>query len=104
MSESKHVPTPWSITEHRQVIDGNGSTVSVAGIAFPCGYVDPAGRESANAEFIVRACNSHNSLVEACREAVIQLRYLDDKFMPTGTTSCTISRIEAAIKSAEEGL
>ena len=36
-------------------------------------------------------------LVDGCRDAVLQLEYLDEKFDPTGTTGATISQLEGLI-------
>jgi hypothetical protein len=64
-STTKHTPTPWtydSVT--RQIWDEHRRTI----VDMDYGDQLP-GMDEANAAFIVRACNSHDQLVGALREA-----------------------------------
>jgi len=62
MSEkTEHTPIPWH-TEGN-LIGGDGGLIAEATSFKP-------ERNRANAEFIVRACNSHVALLEACEDAV----------------------------------
>lgn len=73
MSDTKHTPGPWQVSHIRSVVgtiiwrnDGNEDNTGHARI---CRNVT----NPADAEFIVRACNSHDQLVaalQAAREAL----------------------------------
>lgn len=56
---SKHTPIPWSVDHNCTsfIIDADGVTVAQV-------------EDDADAEFIVRACNSHDDLLEALKELV----------------------------------
>lgn len=75
--KSKHTPTPWSQfiynkkKPHEIVIsvpysDGTDHLCTIDSSARP-------EENRANAKFIVRACNSHDELLQACKEALIGL-------------------------------
>jgi hypothetical protein len=51
----------------------------------------------ANARLIAAAPD----LLEACKEAVLQIEYLHAKFQATGSGEATVSRLRAAIAKAE---
>lgn len=76
MTEIKHTPLPWHyIEEWRGIYDSpdiRGAQVRIAEIANTPDY-------KANAEFIVRACNSHYELVEALESA--NFTYLGDQYV-----------------------
>jgi len=55
---SEHTVTPWIIDGHQIVYD-DMEVCRVSGDAW-----------EANAAFIVRACNSHDELLEACKQLV----------------------------------
>ncbi len=60
---TEHTKTPWKL-EH-SIIVGEGNCI--AGV-----FSDSKpGQCEANAKFILRACNSHNKLLEACKKAVL---------------------------------
>jgi len=69
---SKHTPTPWDVHEFgsfdtfeiHPAQDENGEIV-IADLGDDT--EGPATTREANAECIVRACNSHDELVEACK-------------------------------------
>ena len=81
---SDHTPTPWKVTpKHPEspigylfeiVMDEPMEDLPwhIASIAGGSSYHSLAAgiEEKANAEFIVRACNAHDKLLEACREAL----------------------------------
>lgn len=59
---------------------------------------------TANASFIVRACNNHERLVEACKEAKsIISGMLGDKRYTGGYEDEVCAKLEQALQSAEEG-
>ena len=57
MTNAKHTPTPWFYS-NGEVYDIKDNQICLVSY-----YQD--GRVKANAAFIVRACNSHDALVEA---------------------------------------
>ena len=59
-----HTPTPWRSSFPSYVIGGGIKICQLKGI-----YINNPNRE-ADAEFIVRACNSHDELLEACEKLV----------------------------------
>lgn len=72
----KHTPTPWAVEAGTSVIWGPapshdtrewGASLAEARVTFSRSYGRTVSREEAdaNAEFIVRACNSHDELLEA---------------------------------------
>ena len=84
----KHTPTPWKLnvkqepTSKRNVYEhgesfkllGRGKSVfGIATIDGPSNF-DMQDELRANAEFICRACNSHEDLLEACKFAFENLR------------------------------
>ena len=84
-NQPKHTATPWQI---EGCWIGNG---------FKIAEVQRIGTEEgkANAEFIVRAVNSHDVLVEALKEVRIYLENLDT------VDSYIIDKINKTLKQAE---
>ena len=81
---SEHTSVPW--TAHQMSVrtweirgpDGLNVCRTYAGtLGTP--YAKPDTTIAANAEFIVRACNSHDELLEACKEALGALAFVTDK-------------------------
>jgi hypothetical protein len=68
-----HTPVPWSIGKRRWITSGD---VDIARIH----SVSKIGENEAvaNAEFIVRACNSHDALLEALENLLGQLENVSD--------------------------
>jgi post-segregation antitoxin (ccd killing protein) len=76
MAETKHTPTPWITTK------GNGGYLTVIRPSAPQKHDDAVAftviraqhptttQAEENAAFIVRACNSHDALVEALKNAL----------------------------------
>lgn len=74
--EAKHVPTPWECREENGYygIDTGNPKEQIANTSFD-GSLDKA-----NAEFIVRAVNSHDALLEELKE---QKTYMEQQvFVP----------------------
>lgn len=94
---TKHTPTPWQVTEGSQsahccfgnsIIGSDCSPVCETITSF-------SGQdelEKANAAFIVRAVNSHDTLVDALKNARIAL---------SGPKSPLLERIDAALAQAK---
>lgn len=72
--ETKHTPTPWKRGYYPDDIETSGGT-TIALVPRAIGKVyrishDISAEPDANAAFIVRACNAHDSLVEAAQLAL----------------------------------
>ena len=69
----KHTPLPWKL-----ITDPNEWAAWDCVEVAPCRYILTEGRSleeaQANAEFIVKACNAHYDLVEACEDALEALQ------------------------------
>lgn len=73
MNTNKHTPTPWKSDGYWIRQSGPNGTRMVADICYTGPHHTPADEypescrivDKANAEFIVRACNCHDELVEA---------------------------------------
>lgn len=72
MDTSKHTPTPWAFEPDHSKRDGSQFIFSDADrdtwVATAENRETNGAEASANAAFIVRACNSHDALVAALRE------------------------------------
>lgn len=76
--KTAHTPTPWSNTPMQPTIWANDGDLKVATIADLPWVDNPVtGKresqwqvENANAAFIVKACNCHEELLEACKAAL----------------------------------
>ena len=76
MSSGKHTRTPWHTagTFYRQRTE----VVNIWGpapVGMQSGEIIASEVTTANAEFIVRACNSHAALLEAAKEALALLEH-----------------------------
>lgn len=96
--QTKHTPTPYK-TKHL-----GGGTVGLAlvnadyeinGLKLGCIYA------SKDAEFIVRACNSHDELVEANRLAISWLKKVPAYIDSSVHASMPIAELEHALAKAE---
>ena len=85
-NKRKHTPTPWVLNRHTGTKQLDTSTYDIFGGI----ELDSAGTretvldggiiwERSNAEFIVRACNSHEALLKVAQEA---LEYLCGPLVP----------------------
>ena len=86
---SEHTPTPWV---SNQIGDGSTDATEARAIwtkdeevivcvmksEYHVTHVPARPVCNANAAFIVRACNSHDALLAACKAALTQLTDLDD--------------------------
>lgn len=102
---SMHTPTPW-------IVDYNGQSLEIAAnpnesIAMVHNTDGPDDEicqgvpdlSMANAQFIVRACNAHDQLLEACKMALVQIR--QDNEERHADLRLTQQQVEAAIALAE---
>lgn len=89
-TKQEHTPTPWNVTKDSHP-DMEGSiwidskTIEKPALCF----------NEADAAFIVRAVNSHEELLEACKEIV---RYMKNE---TDNPEAVYDRVEQAIANAE---
>ena len=103
-----HTPTPWRVAPSGG-ISGNGEIVVCNDIPtlIECEekpITDGFGRASANAEFIVRAVNSHAELVEALRALLSEWNNrtaLIESCDLTENEDRAVAMAEAALKKAE---
>ncbi len=72
MSEPKHTPLPWIIFSDLE--DGPVALLPAGRPGEICRFNQFMQNNQANAEFIVRAVNNHDALVEALRDADDALR------------------------------
>lgn len=86
--EAAHTPTPWQLTPIDNAIRGRIYWVTaparghlkkifIADAGFDVDGANTRKEADANAAFIVRACNSHDALVEALAEAEIALATIE---------------------------
>ena len=68
-----HAPIPWKISmEYFKVLDREGRQILLSGVALATGHVPEDDDSYANAQFIVKAVNSHEIYEGAlCRIAAI---------------------------------
>jgi len=71
MSDLQHTPTPWSIGKRRWVTSGDVDIARIHSVS-KIGEAEAV----ANAEFIIRACNSYYALLTAIQEVLYS--YEDD--------------------------
>lgn len=97
--EAKHTATPWHTTSSSMGVHtyveariGGGVVQEIAS----CGPTEGPEGSSGNAEFIVRACNSHESLLAACKA-------VDSEIELTGHVSqSSVEMVRAAIIRVSE--
>lgn len=99
-----HTPAPWRIEQPNEStphiwITADGDNGGIAKLE-TCNYDDGLGerhtdQDRANAALIAAA----PCLLEACENARLQLKYLDEKY-GTATTPAVLLRLEAAINKA----
>lgn len=91
---SQHTPTPWNIHQpsynETPLIFGLGDDYAIAEIS----GVDQTNKE-ASAEFIVRACNAHEDLINALTGA---LEYIEEDCIES--KDFTLNLIKEALKKA----
>ena len=96
----EHTPTPWTANE--QFVQGADHTTIVNTFGnYPpherLGQIAAFAEAKANAEFLCRACNSHDALLEAC-EAFIEAW---DKSHQLEKTDLAVRLAKAAIEAAK---
>lgn len=105
---SKHTPTPWSIGITNNGADHINVWMGIVHVASVMKFVPTGESAEANAEFIVRACNSHDELVEALEAQEAAEKWIaendetDPFFEPTYTNMLEAARMlrKAAIAKA----
>lgn len=109
MANTQHTPTPWSIAgvslnpHEGHVIESDSADKT---IAWTANSLDNNGEEYisqediANAEFIIRACNSYYDLLETLDILRLDLENNGEIF---GTDEARITLMEEAIANAEGG-
>lgn len=107
MTKAQHTPTPWATEHLKQDWNGDASyTMKGAGgeqlMSNPAYYPWAPDRE--DADFIVRAVNAHDALVEALERALIAFEYTGDGRIPYRDPASfgeTYEAILAALKLAK---
>ncbi len=97
---SKHTKGKWEVMDEYFVACNSG-VIAKTYLGVPASKKVEA-KWKANADFIVRACNSHDELLEACKKAISTFKndsHYGDKFF-NGENS-TIRYLELAISKAE---
>lgn len=97
--ESKHTPGPWRIAlgSHDLIYAGATLVAQADCGLFSESNVPRVDEVSANARLISAA----PELLEALKEARLQIDYLHGKFKETGSGNSVLSTIDAAIAKAE---
>ena len=77
-----HTKGPWKVDKVKNRLYGENNTSVIYNFPPQVGPTDNDQEQEANAEFIVRACNSHYDLLEACEMMLrlIEGENLDEKF------------------------
>ena len=109
IKSAKHTATPWNMVSQKGLIgrqkEGDRLIYSVetkehVSETFQYRNDEHTDAETsiANAEFIVRACNSHEELVEACKD----VQYYFRNYEEDNTTALVhlLKKIESALKKA----
>lgn len=76
-TQAKHTPTPWNYSENS--VNAWSDSCKDRGNIFSCqlrtGTHIPENQNEINAGFIVRAVNSHEELLEACKRVLAMLEH-----------------------------
>lgn len=78
MAETKHTPTPYRAEISDRLSDSSDCWVIDSEAGSIAEMMCPADVEEATAKFIVRACNSHDDLVEAVKEAIAYFEEVEE--------------------------
>lgn len=107
MSE-KHTPGPWTVRRSRGVMGVSverwaidGPPQGLAGRWWVCTAESDEPTDEANAEFIVRACNSHDDLLAALKELLEDPDYQIAIGGNPRAVDAMLARARAAIAKAE---
>ena len=89
--------TDWLGTDRGWILDQESNYLAEIVTEDDCGFVVSQDQQQANARFIVRACNSHEALLDACKMLLkVLVQDCDaEEFGPE------ISQAEAVINDAE---
>ena len=109
MSKGKHTPLPWEHVGYGTIwpVSGEGSYPVAETFAHGSGKIKEDTIEFQNAEFIVKACNSHYEMLEALEhvlsglEAWVEITDDDDK---RDSDNEAIWEARAVILKAKRGL
>jgi hypothetical protein len=77
--------------------DGNVLYAYRAGDGFPDVCIKPA-----DMEYLVHACNNYPKLVDALRDAKLQIEYLHRKFSATGSGNAVLASLEHFLRELGE--
>jgi len=102
-TQSKHTATPWKVDNKLKQYVVADEVVGVR-VGYPILSCCTENEET-NAEFIVRAVNSHEALVEACNDALELLGGCQcerPKYQQRHNEKCIACKIEEALKLARE--
>ena len=98
MSESKHAPLPYWVEDVACIASGREDDhITVAAIV----WHTTAMQTEATRQFIVRACNSHYQLLEACKAVLAGWNMIGSRVGDTRTLSQAISKVRLAVAAAE---
>ncbi len=114
--EVKHTPLPWKVKYYHtygeevmiDVSTSGGRIATVTLWAAACGVKDIAG---ANADLIVRACNSHYELLEACQAVLATIKetaldgvvlWIRPPYQAAAVHETATERLEAVIAKATD--
>jgi len=110
----KHTPGPWVAIRQRGIYkgnynigrledQGNGPLLTFVIVLGPNDFCPPRyGRSAeANAEFIVRACNTHNDLLTACEALLAGIQGLPPLTAIEGVLEAQFKQGMAAIAKAK---
>jgi len=104
-TKTKHTETPWEIERpfKEKGLYIQGKNTEIVCQVYPKQYFDPEDKtvmakiQQANAQFIIKACNNHYDLLEACKYTLKELSKLWDKHQ----IEIDIVPIQQAISKAE---
>lgn len=74
-SKQAHTPTPWRLKEEWIITDSKGDTIAEV-IGYSGGF-----EQKPNGPFIVRACNSHEELLEVCHDLIESTKSGDSAYL-----------------------
>ena len=111
MLDSKHTPTPWrpegsvvdvsgnALWSGSVLPDGNGAYRGPIASILSCDHITGISREEAkaNADFIVRACNNHDTLVKLLTKVRDTIAAIDDD---SDNASSLLAEINDALRQA----
>jgi len=85
----EHTPTPW-YTNGKLIVGATPEDGQIGGC-----------HDVVDTEFVVLAANSYDSLIEACREAVVMIAYASGCGKPSSKATAVHTKLLAAIALPE---